>query len=671
MIAEVDPKQKRWTLQTALQHANEQIAASEAMRSVDDTAWMMAMIYDNGNQWGYVESNDLSRRVKYIRNVVDPYRVDVRATMNKIHEEVIYYLSATNPREFGAYFPEVEGDVVNGIIAGLGDRILGNYLPEIGALETYWEMNLARMTFGTAGIRLTLEPTSEREVAPGKPLRNYRIGWAPVYPWEFIRDPGSMSMRIEQNEDSLGYHAVRSTAWVKRHYGKDIETEATVGGLMQYQKYIANTDALSRSSVVTDSKQKGVIVHEWYFKGYDGQWDQMLVAYEDIATGRGDLKPLHFGPSPFACFPFFFFHFDRLSQHRWSRGIPHILMAGQDIVNIAVTWMLRTMQAGTGRLIAEKGVLDLGPGGILHNRIDKPIIWDRSESDYPQLARAPEFSQPPQVNPAVTGLLNLMPEYMRKAINLTEVHRGQSSKRGESGVAIEAKLRSADVPLEHIRTSDEVTLGRLLHATFLTLADPRWMRSGQAIRLAGANTPRDHIDLLLRTDVKNAVNRVKILPSTLRPTTPGEAQEFFTGMVERQMMDPEDAKWEMMRQGKVHVSTRMARAYRNQMAEIPRLIGGAEVVPNIAEDHRYHMRTIREFLDNPDSRNLTDEARAHITNHYAAHIKALKLSAMIEQYQMEAPVPARGSPPAGPMPGQPAPQGAPEAGPTLPAINVT
>lgn len=645
---------------TAMERAQRLIASSWVTASYDNAYWMLAIMYEKGQQWGSVNNVTGQMNVAYLRNLTDPQRRDVRVTMNKIGELVRQVYAEINPPSFrGTKYVPASGSVDDRLIAGLSTRLMKQHIKDIRGLEVYRDVNRARTVLGTCGLRRTLRLRSMRlfgSIDSGdimeRPVKEYSVGWARVYPWEFMRDPAAVSLDVEQDENIICHFKPRTVQWVKQNFpGVEVTSESTMGKLMTFNRQVRAASGMVGNSRVANSREPAVMVYECYFK--DGNdWPHMLYAFGDPMGGDKQLKKIAFLPNPFYGLPFHFFHYERGAiQMPWARGIPHLLMASQDIMNLAWTWMLRTMQAGAGKWLIEKGTVER-PQRALKNRIDEFIQWEPAKSASQAQAREPKFIGGPQPSASAMQVIAQTPDAMANALNLSPVQRGITSKRGESASAIEAKLSQAGVPLDDLRRDDELELERLFQATLYDMTNRKWIRQDIVRRLLGKDVPRNQVSLMVRKGTKEAVGSATVHPSTLRPRTKAEVKDDFGSLVDRGIVEPENAQWEMNLQSGINTNTGMSRAMDKQLDEIARMEAGADVHPAIADHHNYHIRAIMEYVDSPQWHNQPKAVRDRINNHFvehkAAEMQMNQLEAMGPENAQEQGPPAQGSPPAQP-----------------------
>lgn len=607
--------------QSAVKWANQTRTDAVSRRAYDDTFWTLACVYDHGNQWGYVNHRGGGTDVKFLRNITDPQREDVRVSINKIHGKVRQLRAAFSPNQLDL---ELTPKTHTGrTLATAGKLLLDRHLKDIDALGLMRAKNDERLVLGTTIVRRTLTSVGRPMMLPqGGQIRNINPGLALVSPHEIIRDPSANSTRWAEEEEIIGHEKPRTTAWVKRNFGVDLQTTTTIGSLMDYQRQIAAASGRD-TQFIHDSKLPGVVVYEWYFQDPDalGPWPWVLFAYIDPAKSRDDMIPLHFGPNPFHGCPLHGFHFDKVLKSPWARGVPHLGMGPQDVLNIGITWLVRMMQAGAGKWRYVKGSID-EPSRVLTNRIDVPIPYTQPTVNSP----APDRVPPPQPNPVVSEVVSMAPQWLKESLNMSDVQEGTVSKRGEATSAIEARLEQANATIEETRKEDDLETQRLLFGLLLDLTDQRHLRLDEARDLLGDSVPDDMIRSLVREDVSKHIGGVVLHPSVHRPQTPGEVTDEYVGLVNKQVMDAVQGRWEMMLRGKP-VDTDMRLAMTKQSIELEMLKAGQPVQVSISENHQYHMKVIEQFVDDPAWLSLPPESQDSIQQHYADHVQAGALRA--------------------------------------------
>ena len=633
--------------------------AHKVNRPCTETFWTLAIMYDSGKQWGYATTKHGRQHIRRLQNIVDPARSDVRVTMNTIHKDVRRITATLKPKRLKASSSAIGGSPLSHVIAATCDQLLDEWGNQIGALTLLRDKTLPQCVLGSAIIRRTITTIGKSrdlfidgrdKKLPPLNVRTFRYGWSLCYPWEILRDASANSIRFDRDEEFIAHFKPRTTAWIKRTFGVDIETETTMGDLNRFQHQIFRAGG-NGGAHTGNSQDKGVLVYEAYFKDPSKivhpderkNWAHVLFAWEDPKAAESEIKPIRFGPNPYYGQPFHMFTYDTQVQGPWARGIPHLQMQGQDLVNIAWTWSLRMMQQGSGKLMFEDGTVEKA-NRQFNNRLDQPITWKRLTNN----TSAPTRLQPPQPNPLGMDVLSRTPGWMDEALNLTDVQRGVTSKRGESGEAVKLKLSEANVPLEDQRADDDMVLQDLLFSTLVDLTNPKLVRPDQLRELLGPGVPDEHLNMLLRNPIQEAIKTVNIHPTTLRWKTPAEHRDEITTLSERQIIPPEQAQWEMDKRG-VSVNTLLSQARRKQTTELQLMIEGGEAPVSIGDAHVFHIRTTDEFINSEHWFLLEQDVKDSILEHRINHKKASILEQQMDALGQQAIAPGagpEGSPPA-------------------------
>jgi len=267
-----------------------------------------------------------------------------------------------------------------------------------------------------------------------------------------------------------------------------------------------------------------------------------------------------------------------------------------------------------------------------------------------QFVQAPTRFLPPPISPVTPQILGLAPEWMDKALNLSEVGRGVTSKRGESGKAVEEKIRAASAPLEQLRKDDDMIYQRLLYGTMADITNPKRFRLDVAKKMLGPDASDDHIRLMMRHPVVEAVKEIVILPRAMHPKTSTELQDEAIALTGAQILDGEAAEWAMIDR---EISKDKKRSKQKQELEIEQMISGQDVSPNVFDDHRYHIRQLRMFIDSMRWMAQTNKVKDRINEHAAGHFASLQQMESLLSVQGQQG--AQGSPPAAAF-GQGAPE---------------
>jgi len=654
-------------VQEAIERLKETRDAYRPMRRTMDTLWTLAIAYDASKQWAWSATESGRNVIKHLHTKVDPREENVRVVMNIIHDKCISTNAALSPQRIASHCEAASGMAGDQIAADSGNKLLTRWLHQTSGLSLLREKDPIRSVLGTAIVRRTMRglPTGRNiRVGKGKDekdvaIRNFRYGWAHVYPWEVIRDPGATTTAWARDEEIFIHEKPRSVQWVERELGKKLDgddsVESTMGSLLDYQQQLHNAAGIGQDAGGAQSKTKAVLVYEAYFKMPDENreqddenrdWNYMLQAWCDPSKDREKLHPIYFGPNPFYGLPFHGFFYDTYVQAPWGIGIPHLGMAAQDMANLAWTWLLRIQQQGAGKWLVYEGSVKQ-PHVALNSQINKPILWTMSGTGI-NTPLEPKRTAPPQISASTNEIIAAAPNWADRALSLSPVQRGITSARGESGAAIEQKLAQAGAPLDRLRKNDQLTYQEMLYATLVDLTNPKRLRLDLAKQMLGPDVPQEHVMALLRRPMSKAVTSVKVHGTTMNPKTPGEIEENIVSLVTAQVLEPQTAQWQMIEAG-VDVNNSMADARRKQMSEIQQIIAGQNVKPSIGEGHNYHIYVIQRFIDSTRWSAIPEEAQQGILSHWAAHQVANQQQNQLLGMAGETAVSTQGqpSPPAG------------------------
>ena len=615
--------------------------SSLQQRQFMDSYWTMAIMYDSGNQWGSMTTKQGRRVTKRLKEIIDPAREDVRVTMDEIHKNVVLVGSMLKPQRISfTAKPNKPGSPPDITNSGTAGKLLQRWIEKSGALDILRRKEHPRDVLGSIGVRRVLTQIGQGvQLSEEQKLRQWRMSWATVYPWEILRDPSAVTTDIDRDEQIIGQVKPYTVEQMKQTFGIEIKTETKISSLYDYQRQVFRAQGSGQGDFVNDSNQTGVLVYECYFK--DGpsnndqkrDWSKQILAWQDPSEESDELNVISFGDNPFYGQPFTLFTYDEQIQAPWARGIPHILMKGQDYNNLAFTWIARHMQMGGGKWVFEQGTIDK-PNRRLNNRVDEPIVWKR-DNTWGNVQSAPQHVQPPQMNPAIAEVAAAMPQWMNMALNISDVQRGVTSKRGESGRSVEAKLDAANLPIEDMRRTDEIRLQDLLFATLVDITNPNLMLPATAQNTIDADVDPGPLMALYSDDITKTVRAISIHPTTMRPQTSSDRRNRMVDLATSGFMEVEEARWELVRQGDQTMG-RMYDAHRTQLTEIQLLIQGEYIEPQLGDLHEYHTRTIQDFTQSDSWFTTSDGAKEAINAHLELHIDMTNdIPMMMQQDQQE------------------------------------
>ena len=599
--------------------------ANQAGRHWWDAFWVTQTMYDCGTQWASVSEHSGNLAVRYLRTAMKPWSNKLRITINLIHPELALLTSKCSPRQI-AVSCVGSGQRTTTFIRTC-DKLMAGILQRVEPEDHYSRANNIAHVLGTGLMREVISANGPmRPVDAGKQrihVGRRKVGLASLHPWEILRDASAKTLRFDRDEEIVAHVKPRSTKWIRRNYGVQINTETKMGELLDFQdELVAARGSSGNSQLARDSKSLGVLWYESFQQdpASGREWPTMFVGYSDPAKDKNRILPVPgFGrggvvPNPFSHLPIFALHYDDKGiEMPWGRVMPWALMQHQDLSNISISWMARMLRQGGGKWIVEKRSVEK-PEEAFNDDPLKIITWVR----HGQYAQAPHRDPGPQVPEAAVRLSERAPQWLRESLNVADVSRGDAGKRGLSNPAIESLLSEANSTLDERITKSEGTLARMMKCLLLdtirlsTLDDLR--------ELIGESTPDEHIRELKRPGAEKKLLRVKVHPTTLRPKTRVQTREEFVSLVDSQVLDARTAIREMMVQSGIILDSRMRNSFDKQAAEIDSMIAGQPVRVEIADDHGAHREFLSIFTDSPKSLDLDESVQEALQKHYAEHM---------------------------------------------------
>ena len=648
------------TVQKALERASRIRTETRDWRRYHSCVWAINLAYARGKQWirsGRSSGSGRGFDLYGLEEIIDPRRQDVRVTMDIIGQNMRRTEAALKPLKLIPQVMARPGVQESTVMRGLYERLMIEQLPKINALQIFRDMTKPRLAFGTCLIKRQISMNGRPVMLgkdsrkTGKPLslRDLNLSWARVFPYKILRSPATRDIDPNVNESEYGYEEPRTVNWIKRNFGIEVETQSKLGQLLRFQDELTRATGWGdrhAAGHAQESSEPAVMIYEFYFQDKDmpAPWPWQLLAYIDPNNleKTHDLRPLHFGPSPFFGLPFSAFHYRQPVHGPWGEGLPQLNKQVQDIVNLTVTNKLRMqLDHGLPKWLIEKGTIE-SPEKQLSNRSDAWIEWQGIR---------PNSSKPERIRPVGgdAGADNFLDQVLgaaREQVSLADVQFGAQVPRGQSGDAYREVGQQADAVLNDIQKDDELTLNELLYGTLIDTVKLLKTRPRKARKLLGADFSKYQISKAMSANPIQMVREVRILPESLRPKTPRQTRDNFTDAVVKNVLEPKDAVWEMQRQSGVTMDTTMRKAMDKQAVEIEMLIAGEDVQVTGLEEHTTAGKMLREFMSSTAWMNLTDEQMTRIEEHAAAHkMAAIELS-LIDAQGVEAAQPtAQGSPP--------------------------
>ncbi|KKN08963.1 hypothetical protein LCGC14_1051520, partial [marine sediment metagenome] len=363
------------TKEEAIQKATQLIQTSYAFRLYWDSIWALNMAYAKGLQWRWMEPGSSGERaIKRLHNILDPRRIDVRVTYDRIGSAIRRTAAALKPQKI-AWVVSARGDSPEAMISKhVSSGILKQRMMDIRALAIWRGLHKPRCVIGSMGVRRQITtngrpvqlPVERPKKADGSSggnyfLKNREISWSPVFPFEVIRDSSAVHLDPNLVETEFGIQQPRSLQWIKENFGVEIDTESTMGHLYSRSDQLRRATGWNLRSHAVDSKAPGVMVYEMFFKDADQEeaWPWQLFAYQDDTNETGvSLKSLHFGRNPHYGLPIHFIHYDERVLEPWAAGMPQLMKSTQDVRNMAATAMLRVLIDHYPKWVVQDGTVN-------------------------------------------------------------------------------------------------------------------------------------------------------------------------------------------------------------------------------------------------------------------------------------------------------------------------
>lgn len=660
---------------TAVSKAQALQDAAYATRSAYEAYCGVCLAYAYGDQWAYRRNSGGRMEARQLRTVIDPNRSDVRMSMNMIRSRLTKLDSRMKPMEL-TYRVKPRSRAINDQNAAMvAQARLEQILGDIDAIRVARAANMHRLVYGSCCITRSLDQTAQITLrdAAGEPLadeqgnprtvRTFRPSWHVAPPYQFIRDPAADDPTF-RNEECIGHEAAWTVEKIRRVFGVQVETEATLGKLHELQGFLRRATGEEFGGGFEASRQKAVLVSAFYFRDdendTDNRWPWMLMAYRDYhatTDGRSQLVPLWFGPNPFWQLPIHHFWFEQQPHTPWGKGVPAITMQAQDATNIAFVMMMRQLvQHGNVKWAVEHNSLVDEIGTALSNRMDKPVVYKRGAS-------APSRIQPPALDQTTQSIMQATPTWFDWLLNMSPVQGGHAVSRGEAAKAYEVRRDMADTTINAVIDDDELTYNELLTGTLFDVVKHEPAHVTFAA-LSGEFT-EDAVVSLKQQDAPEALSGVQIVKDSLRPKTPEELRAEAQQAVQSQMLDPIQARRALLHKGGAALDPREQAARDRQLQEIQRILAGEHVTVEFGQDHGMHKWVLEMQQESARWDGYTDEQREALMQHWARHVQAEQMKAQMAagimpmQQQGASPQPSQA--PQLPQAQQPAQAGPPAA----------
>ena len=647
----------------ALQKATDLLNWSYVPRMTREAYAGLCLAYAYGNQWAGGSRNLAGGvAIQQLRTITDANRADVRFCFNEIQDRLEKINSRLMPRELQYRCVPASRSNDDFVASLVGNRRLEILTEEVHALRRLRRSSLWRCVLGSAMVRRTIgavgqaKPVTGSDGAPivddaGQPkvVRTFEHGWAVCPDFEFIRDPSFLDTDFDMDE-AIGHEKPRPVSWLQRYYpqaGK-IDTKATMGQLLEFQQFLQRSVGTCLDKGWQMSKEPAVMVSEWWFRdpgeGSQRDWPWYMLAWRDTnpATSEGHqgLKCLHFSRNPYHNLPIHHYTYRDKLLSQEGIGIPGILMQVQDAVNVAMTGMIRrlTWHSGIKYVVVENSLVD-DIKVALSPRLDKPIVYRKG-------SKPPERMGAGALDPLADSILANSGDWFDRLLNNSRIQYGVSSKRGESGNALQAKQEQADTPLTAISDADEATTNELLTGTLMDVLKTDTVEG--LVELLGDEFPANQIAALKMREASESIKGVKVVPESIRPKTPQELRRDAFEEVQSQMVDPVAARRGVLMRGGKAIDYREGLAMEKQQAEIQQILDGQPVLAELRQDHEMHLYVLGLEVESQRFSAYSPQQQQAIRDHISAHEDSKTTEIQLEQQRQ-----AMAQPPQQPQQPQP------------------
>ena len=620
---------------------------SDHARALLEAQCGLNLIYAYGSQWASINQGAVmgGNAISQLRTTVGIGRQKIRdLAMNKILPRITKLNSRLMPRNLKGVFEILPSSRSSNdqVAALVGDARLQQQLKSTGALRDIRKAWLWRLVLGSAVIKREFAPTGPGVVvrdAAGQPvmrdnktpktIRTFSHNWSICAPYEFIRDPSVRNWEFKHDE-IIGHEKPMPVSWLNRNFGVNVKTDATMGSLLECQKFLYSATGHSSSRIFSDSQQKGVMVSEWWAKdsrdSSNNEWPYWMLAYRDVSdrtTDKPVLKVLQFGKNPYYGLPLHHFIYTPEMNAPWGRGVPELARSSQDAFNLAIINLLRALVLfGHPRWVVEQNTLVDATQDALTNRQDIPIVIRKNSTP-------PKRIETPLPDPNSTRIVDGIEGMIDNDLNMAPVQRGEAVKRGEAAQAYAIRRDQADTPIQAVIDEDRLELQDLLSGTLHDIAKTDTVKELQQ-RLSHEYTP-EQIKIFKQQDNSRLFAGIEVQPDKLTPRTPQEAREDAAAAISSGMVTAEQARRNLWLRHNVGVDEAETRAFRYQQLEISAMLEGDEAEVDIDQNHAAHKFVISLQTDDPRWFQYTDEQREAIRAHGREHDEAMFMQSQVAQ----------------------------------------
>ena len=584
-------------------------------RFLMDSAWAMGIALVEGQHWineqrgGPSTSKGRSTFTVYRENS-DPSVDNLRVTLNRTRDltEEVSALCRIDPTGWEGEFTIADNGTHGGHIQVLLDKaIWRDYLatinlPAVAAVQNEW-----MVTCGTGLLKAI--PDKENE-----------FGWDIVHAAldRMVWDPANRSPDIATHNEWAD-----SCAWpaedVTRAYGIyfDEKKLPSLGSLRAFTNTVGAIRGIDMPWQ-SESQTPGVLLTEYYSQ----RWKKLSI-FVHTGVGANQAKMVWSGPNPYGACPYLKRDLGTSLLHPWGIGVPFRVKADQKIYNIVMTSIVQHLvTASAVRWIYEENTVR-NPSEAFSPRVGGPIAFSPSRTDSPF---EPRMVQPPNMNSTAWQLANMMPTLMDDMMHIRPVMLGYSSRRGESGQALAAKVAQAGRFYTQLVEIDDVRTARFLthHNRVICNQLNRLPRLLQAVgtRLENVLLERARKGTIIGQEVK-----LGLPPGSIQPRTPQEKQAMTLQLASLKVLDAEEIKYQLFQQTGTPVTSDQDKAIANAAMENEMFLSGIsaqQIDAKNYEPHWPHIYTHKQLIQERHSNGIPDAVIREVQWHIADHFDEMK-----------------------------------------------
>lgn len=496
--------------------------------------------------------NDVDRNLQ--RNGLQPLRV----TLNKITENTISTMSATNPRKLDLIttsthgIGKVESGALNDIVEAIGNATV----EDSGALGVVRRANFERGIDGMHGFSHRIETSVSRDGRVDARQRAFCFD-----PYQITVDSNETDQDFKKHEWVI-YSEVLTLNQARRALGErnmSLIDEASLPPISVLRSTELRYHYLTGGAMYPDlghlSKQKGIVLHYLFLRGPSKRFDRMYIvtdtAYDVDGRSGGERTVLNWEANlegrgnPYGGVGMPMHALYGYPKPGTIQGIADVAMQidAQEKINIYASLFMQSVWNNTQQLIVvdPKGMNDsrTAVNDIRRQISEGVLMWSARTRD----AKAPSVMQFAQPSQAIGQEIERHTRDLRESTFRTDTHVGRNSTH----VADRTVARS--VELSEIATEDRIDNDVSQYESFLESLTSTQIKLSQAgyatpARLLSETGLSDQqIGLMMRIDAERGLPRLKISEEAVRRRSRTRKIEDLQLLIQAGgMQDPTEAR---------------------------------------------------------------------------------------------------------------------------------